>query len=56
MPHWRSREQSIIYWMKSAVKVDQLENARSMSQEAEQPSNYTDYFDVIPYTKGSILH
>lgn len=56
MPHWRSREQAIIYSLKRAVEVDKFENAKSISAEAEHPSNYTDDFDLLPYTKGFILH
>lgn len=56
MPQSRSRDQATIYWMKLAIEVDKFENAKSISRVAEDPSNYTDDFDLLPYTKGFILH
>lgn len=53
MPRWRLRDQLALHGLRGAVEVDGQLNARSISQKAEEPSNYENHFDKISYTKGS---
>lgn len=53
MPRWRLRDQLALHGLRGAVEVDGQLKARSISQKAEEPSNYENHFDKISYTKGS---
>lgn len=53
MPEWRLRDQMALYGLRDAVEADYLDYARSISQKANEPNSYEEYFDTITYAKGS---
>lgn len=55
IPDWRLKEQSTLYGLIIAVELDCLEDARSISEKAVEPSDYEHYFDDISYKKSAAV-
>lgn len=54
-PEWRLKEQSKLYFLITSVELDCLEDARSISGRAKEPSDYEHYFDNISYKKSAAV-
>lgn len=55
IPEWRLKEQATLHYLITGVELDSLVNARSISEKADEQSDYDKYFDNISYKKAAAV-